>query len=64
MLRVQLDLDDRRHRYSLPWSCFPQSFSQDVEAMAHVNADQRRERSAVAARIIRDGAMAWARDRQ
>jgi integrase len=38
MPRVQVDLDDRRQRYSFPWSHFPESFQRDVEAMARAAA--------------------------
>jgi integrase len=38
MPRVQVDLDDRKQRYSFPWSYFPGSFRQDVEAMAQAAA--------------------------
>jgi integrase len=38
MPRVKVDLDDRRQRYSFPWSHFPESFRQDVEAMTQAAA--------------------------
>ena len=34
-----------------------------IEAKAHTNAGERRERAEVAARVIRDGAMSWAQQR-